>query len=505
MKKRKIWIILIVPILILAYLLTCVGFYFFEPFAYAAPDLSVDAKYSFLQYQNFAYEKNNSFYIRALSDENIEECPDDSRMKYVENTIMAIADESATYSQISSLASDYDATVTGYIEVADFYQFTFSELSYSDILEKCSDLEKSKLIDAAFPDYFEETPLADADAEASSVYNEYYYSMIHAQDAWKYAENAEPVTVGMIDEPVDYHNPYITVVNQDLYSTDCFNEITYSNSHGTHVAGIIGASPESESTGICPNAQIYSYNGASVSLSYLIAAFTDMITQQNVRVINISMGYNLYIPLSASLGCESTIDFIRSENDFMESFLARLIDKGFDFLICFAAGNDNETSLYKVDSPIFSYGEKNTLSQLDFLGLFDSKPEYCDAAYMFFMTDIQDKDVRDHIMVVGSCNESYELSSFSNRGDAVDIVAPGENIYSTILGNEYAYFSGTSMATPFVSGTAALLYSLDSSLTAPEVKEILIESSSKTISDSVFTYPLLDAGAAAKYVTENKQ
>lgn len=505
MKRRKIWIILIVPILILAYLLTCLGFFFFEPISYHAPDLSADAKYSFDQYQNFAYKKNNSFYIRTLTPEDIEESPDDPRMKYVDNTIMAIADESATFSQISSLASDCGATVTGYIEVADFYQFTFSELSYFDILKRCSDMEKSDLIEVAFPDYFEETPLADTDDEATSINNAYYYSMIHAQDAWKYAENAEPIIVGTIDEPVDYNNPYMTVINQDLYSTDCFEDLSYGTSHGTHVAGIIGASPESESPGICPNAQIYSYNGVSISLSFLIAAFADMITQQNVKVINISMGYNSYIPISASLGCEATIDFIRSENDFMATFFDRLIDNGYDFLICVAAGNTNGKSLYKTASSVFGYSEKTILRKLDKLNLFSDKPEYCDAAYSFLLTDIQDEDIRRHIVIVGSCDEKYRYSEFSNAGKSVDLVAPGENIYSTTLGNEYGYASGTSMATPFVSGTAALLYSLDSSLTAKEVKDILIQSASQTVSAYGFTYPVLDSGAAAQYVTEKKR
>ena len=483
-KKRRIMIALILPGILLIYFLSCLGFYLFEPVTYHAPDLS-GVTYSFDLYKNYTYEQNSSFYIRTLTDQNVRACPDDERLKYVDDTVLIIADAAMSYSQISSVASDYGATVTGYIEDADLYQFTFSGLSYSDILDKCSVLEQCGYVEAALPDYFEETPSADIETDVQSVTDTYYYSMIHA--------------------PVDASNRCLSIVNSDDYSDICLNDSSFVYpTHGTHVAGIIGATRQSDTPGICPNARIYSYNGANASLSYWLAAISDMITQRNVRVINISMGYNDYIPIGASLGCESTIRFIQSENDFMEIFLTHLIDNGFDFLICIAAGNDSGSSLYKVNSPVFGYGEKSILYKLDKLSLFDDKPEYCDAAYALFMTGIENEDVRDHIMVVGSCN-AFTYSSFSDAGQTVDIAAPGENIYSTIPGNEYAYGSGTSMATPFVSGTAALLFSLDSSLTAKEVKEIMISSSSETVSAYGFTYPVLNAGAAAKYVTENKQ
>lgn len=506
MKKRKIWIILIVPILILVYLLTCVGFYFFEPISYHAPDLYNDEKYALDLYRNYTYEKNNSLYIRTLSADDVMVAPDDIRLKYVDNTILAIADQAASYSQIASLASDSGATITGYIETADFYQLTFSSLSYSDILEKCSVLQKSELIDAALPDYFEETPASEtlSDVIVDSPY--YYYEMIHLEEAWQYAENTEPVAVGMIDSLVDSSNPYLTVANQDDYSVSWLYDDHYDIvSHGTHVAGIIGASRQSEYPGVFPGAPIYSYNGGNVSLSHFLAVFAEMITQQGVRAINISMGYNDYIPIGATLGCESTKSFIQTENAFMEAFFSRLIENGYDFLICIAAGNDSGSSLYKVNSPVFGYGEKNTLRQLDMLKIFSKEVTYCDAEYAFFMTGIQNEDVRDHIIVVGSCGVNNVFTQFSDAGKAVDIVAPGESIYSTVIGNKYEAYSGTSMATPFVTGTAALLYSIAPSLTAKEVKEILKKTSTETVFGYGFTYPLLDAGAAAKYVTENNK
>jgi subtilisin family serine protease len=79
----------------------------------------------------------------------------------------------------------------------------------------------------------------------------------------------------------------------------------------------------------------------------------------------------------------------------------------------------------------------------------------------------------DNCYGVGATNHSDVRPSFSNYGPQNDVVAPGVDVYSIYLGNGYTEMSGTSMATPHVSGLASMLWSYDPGLTNDEVFEII--------------------------------
>ncbi|MEY4834969.1 MAG: hypothetical protein RI980_1084 [Bacteroidota bacterium] len=85
-----------------------------------------------------------------------------------------------------------------------------------------------------------------------------------------------------------------------------------------------------------------------------------------------------------------------------------------------------------------------------------------------------------NVLIIGALTPDYGskmVASFSNYGkNNVDIFAPGEKIYATTPLNTYEYLQGTSMASPNVAGVAALIRSYYPSLTAIEVKQIIMES-----------------------------
>jgi subtilisin family serine protease len=82
-----------------------------------------------------------------------------------------------------------------------------------------------------------------------------------------------------------------------------------------------------------------------------------------------------------------------------------------------------------------------------------------------------------NVLSVAATDSSDTLASFSNFGvKKVHLAAPGVNILSTVPGNRYASFSGTSMATPHVAGAAALLKSAFPQMKAVELKKVLMES-----------------------------
>tara|TARA_R110002167_G_scaffold107773_2_gene275473 strand:- start:145 stop:1797 length:1653 start_codon:yes stop_codon:yes gene_type:complete len=89
-------------------------------------------------------------------------------------------------------------------------------------------------------------------------------------------------------------------------------------------------------------------------------------------------------------------------------------------------------------------------------------------------------EIADNVITVGALNPKYGselVASYSNYGKVnVDVFAPGTDIYSTFPNNEYEYSPGTSMAAPAVAGVAALVMSQYPSLTAAQVKNILLQS-----------------------------
>jgi subtilisin family serine protease len=208
--------------------------------------------------------------------------------------------------------------------------------------------------------------------------------------------------------------------------------------------------------------------------------------EADVKVINRSMGYSDTIVFAASRGNETALRLVRQESIILEDVLKRVIENyGYEFVICVAAGNSNRRQFIPYKESSFGYKiiDENS-SYLDRTSVYRQYGNVF-AKYSSSLAYIEDEVVKDRIIVVGSIGidtqrstserTEYRYSSFSNVGDRVDIVAPGEDIYSTFV-RGYGYMTGTSMASPHVAGVAGLVFAANPDLTGAEVKRIVLES-----------------------------
>jgi thermitase len=264
--------------------------------------------------------------------------------------------------------------------------------------------------------------------------------MVNAQDTWDYTTGSDNVIIAVIDSGVDYNHPDLMeniwrnskeIPNNgfddegngyiDDYRGWNFilnnNNPMDDNGHGTHCAGIIAARGNNNIgiTGTLWNAKIVPLkvnNGQNVD------------TASKIKAIQYANSMNADI-ISCSFGSASSSSIERN-----------LIENSQSLFIC-AAGNDGEN---------------------------DDLVPYYPACY-----DL------DNIISVAATDPYDKLTSFSNYGiNTIHIGAPGENILSTLPDNRYGFDSGTSMATPFVTGVAGLIKSKHPELTNAEVKAAII-------------------------------
>lgn len=231
-------------------------------------------------------------------------------------------------------------------------------------------------------------------------------------------------------------------VGDDPYD---FTDVEYGNgnpmnrvddeSHGTHVAGIIGAERNNGIgvNGVANNVAIMSIRAVPNGDEYDkdIARGIRYAVDNGARIINGSFGK------SFSPNAQWVYDAIKYAADN-------------NVLFVHAAGNDGAD----LDNPVNANFPNDQVN---------NGPE-----------------IADNVITVGALNPKYGselVASYSNYGKInVDIFAPGTDIYSTYPNNDYEYSPGTSMAAPGVAGVAALVMSQYPSLTAAQVKKIILQS-----------------------------
>lgn len=105
-------------------------------------------------------------------------------------------------------------------------------------------------------------------------------------------------------------------------------------------------------------------------------------------------------------------------------------------------------------------------------------------------------------LTVGAVDKYDRVASFSGRGSALDLTAPGVSLYSAWLGSQYVYASGTSMATPVAAGVVALVKYAHSGYTSTQVRDALTKTAKDLGSygfDTKYGWGRLDAQSAVNY------
>src|SRR5438093_9124248 len=245
---------------------------------------------------------------------------------------------------------------------------------------------------------------------------------VSAPAAWDTTQGDPAIIIAVVDTGVDSAHPDLQA--KIVGGTSFLGSAKDQFGHGTHVAGIAAASTNNNTgvAGICPRCSIMSVRvldaNGSGSISD-VAAGIIYAANSGARVINLS------------LGGPSTSQTLRAALDYAVAHNA---------LPVAAMGN--------------SYA-----------------PEALEPAYWY------------NALSVGAVDQSGAKADFSNYGPKTDVVAPGFAILSTLptyqvtlnqtYQQNYDALSGTSMATPVVSGVAGLILSRNPALTADQVKGII--------------------------------
>lgn len=303
-----------------------------------------------------------------------------------------------------------------YLNTDNFRQILKIELpehSKENVIRVIHQLEKINGILRAEPNYYDEPDSTEPASAQGTRYSQQWNltgnSGIQATWAWDRTTGSyENVRVGVIDSGIANHPD----LNANLVpGWDFVNNNAITNDdptgHGTHVAGIIGATGANVNgvVGVSWHVQLVPLqvvnSDGTISSDKTTAAITWAINH-NVDILNFSLH-----SIEESIALKSAIE-------------------NFQGLFVCSAGNDGtDNDSFAKYPAVYAYGQ--TFSK--------------------------------RVISVGSTDNTGTKASDSNYGDTtVSLFAPGVNILSTYLYGSYATLSGTSMATPHVTGTAALMF-----------------------------------------------
>lgn len=262
----------------------------------------------------------------------------------------------------------------------------------------------------------------------------YGVEQLQAPELWAEDEKGSGIVIAICDTGIDQNHSDLKdqiIGGRNFTEEGSADDFTDKNGHGTHVAGIIAAQANNSGVvGVAPEAKLLickvlnsqgSGDYSSIIKGIKYATNWRGANGEKVRVINMSLGGSYNDP--------------RMYKAILEAVAAGI-------LVVVASGNEGDN-----DPNTFEYGYP--------------------ALY-------------NECITVAACDQDRKLAYFSNEHLQVDIIAAGMKVTSTYPTNTYATLSGTSMATPHVSGALALIIAIGEkqfrrTLTESEIYALLVK------------------------------
>lgn len=432
---------------------------------------------------------------------------EETGFEVVKNQILIVFKEETSKSVVDFVVNSIGGKIVGYIEEMNDYQIEIEgdyDLSYiKQLIQQLNNNEHIEFAtlnmligateaipdDRNDPEWFKGFLNNDTWDESNPKGRNWGLEAIYAPSAWDYNNRMSSIKIGILDGAIKYNHEDLDIPESNYkYSATGQSDINKTKSHATNVAGIIGAISNNNVgvTGIVWNRELYVY-----APEFTVTWQDDLpkiqlfefkygilwLLSNGCKVINMSQGLSNMIDINQLqnvLNNNVTQDFINTyiENPkkYWTPFMKRLINNGYDFVFIQSAGNRD-----------------------------------IDAKYGGFMCSIEDEEVKERVIVVGAIqnnvswgkHRNFSKANFSNYGDKVDIIAPGDDIFSTATDesidpftgeisdpnteDSYTSNDGTSLAAPHVTGIAAMVWAANPGLTGRQIKRIVVDTADRPV------------------------
>lgn len=265
----------------------------------------------------------------------------------------------------------------------------------------------------------------------------WHLDVIDLEEGWKITKGNSDIIVAVVDDGIDAnHDMFKNRITRpyNVFSQD--NKLSTGQGHGTHVAGLAVGSDkmfDKGVSGIAPKCQLMPvqvFDNGLCTFSSLASGIMYAI-HNGANVVNVSVGSNFNGLDVLPIPEQDYIAKTQFKNE--ERVWRRIINVAnkYNTIIVFAVGNNH------------------------------------------ILANIPPANRTNSTINVVAVNEQIQGTDFTNYGQGSNISAPGQNILSSVPNNDYAVFSGTSMAAPIVSGTIALMKSCKPEISIEEVLQIL--------------------------------